>query len=531
MAPLLALLALLPALASAQHARTFTVRNSCSQTLWPSFAGSAKLDQPDIWELGAGQTTVFNVPDNYPGMRLWARTGCVASASSSNGLKCSSGDDLPSTLAEFTLSTTGSWTLDFYDISLVDGFNVPLAITPSRTDCHAPKCAANINAICPPQMRSHVDGDGVNHACAGACLSGFGDELWGNRDCCTGAYGDDAALCGISGVDFYHVFKDNCPDSYAYAYDEQSGAALYACDTKSGAPDYDIEFCPGNSDFTGVVNAPLKYANDFASVHNKATTWSQSFTIRPSPTLPAGVSAPTAAVTTAATSSTPVATPSAVAAASATPTSDAAASTAAAAATSDIASSPVSDASSAVPTSVVVVPTAAPSGVPVSDPAAPAASDAAPASDVASVIVGSPVATDAPTAPVAAASAAAGSDAAAAASGSPVAAASDAPAAASDSPVVTASDAPAVASDAPVVAASDAPAAASDSPVVAASAAPVLAAAGSPAAAAASVIAAVPTSPAAAGGIPAPAQGKPAHKHHKCHSRPARPARRTARKF
>ncbi|WOO81660.1 Thaumatin-like protein 1 [Vanrija pseudolonga] len=524
MAPLLALLALLPALASAQHARTFTVRNSCSQTLWPSFAGSAKLDQPSIWELGAGQTTVFNVPDNYPGMRLWARTGCVASASSSNGLKCTSGDDLPSTLAEFTLSTTGSWTLDFYDISLVDGFNVPIAITPSRTDCHAPKCAANINAICPPQMRSHVDSDGVNHACAGACLSGFGDELWGNRDCCTGAYGADAALCGISGVDFYHVFKDNCPDSYAYAYDEQSGAALYACDTKQGAPDYDIEFCPGNADFTGVVNAPLKYANDFASVHNKATTWSQSFTIRPSPTLPAGVSAPTAAATTAAASSSAVATPSAVPVPSAAPTSDAAASTAAAA-PSEIASSAVSDASPAVPTSVVVVPTAAPSDVPVSAPAAPAASDAA---SPASVIIGTPVASDAPSVRVSSAAAsAADSDAPAATSDSPVAAVSDAPAAASGSPVVTASDAPAIASEAPVVAASGAAAtAASDTPVVAASDSPVLAAAsGSPAAAAASVIAGATTA-SAAGGVAAPAQSKPAtshaHKHHKCHSRPAR---------
>ncbi|KAL1410725.1 hypothetical protein Q8F55_001667 [Vanrija albida] len=402
--PLLALLALLPALAAAQHARTFTVRNSCAQTLWPSFAGSAKLEQPPVWELPAGETTAFSVPDNYPGMRLWARTGCVP-APTSTGLQCASGDDLPSTLAEFTLSTTGDWTLDFYDISLVDGFNVPMAITPSRADCHAPRCAANINAVCPPQMRSHVDAAGVNHACAGACLSGFGDELWGNRDCCTGAYGADAALCGISGVDFYHVFKDACPDSYAYAYDEQSGAALYACDTRNGAPDYDIEFCPAGSGFAGVVDAPLKYANDFAKVSNKATTWSQTFTVRPSPTL-AGA---TAAVTTAAASSTGAVASSAAAPSvpepSAAPTSAAEAT----AALSDIASSPT-----AAP-SLAATPSPASDLPAVSDTAAPTASDVISAVDVASGT------------PAVATGAAAPSDAPATPSDAPVAAPSDVP--------------------------------------------------------------------------------------------------------
>ena len=35
--------------------------------------------------------------------------------------------------------------------------------------------------------------------------------------------------------------EDNCPNSYAYAYDESSGTALWTCDK---AADYTITFCP-----------------------------------------------------------------------------------------------------------------------------------------------------------------------------------------------------------------------------------------------------------------------------------------------
>ena len=38
--------------------------------------------------------------------------------------------------------------------------------------------------------------------------------------------------------------EDACRDSYAYAYDEQSGTALWTCD-KNLAADYTITFCPG----------------------------------------------------------------------------------------------------------------------------------------------------------------------------------------------------------------------------------------------------------------------------------------------
>lgn len=37
--------------------------------------------------------------------------------------------------------------------------------------------------------------------------------------------------------------EDNCPDAYAYAYDESSGTALWTCDSGLNA-DYTLTFCP-----------------------------------------------------------------------------------------------------------------------------------------------------------------------------------------------------------------------------------------------------------------------------------------------
>ena len=42
----------------------------------------------------------------------------------------------------------------------------------------------------------------------------------------------------------YDIFaENNCPNAYAYAYDESSGTALWTCDSNLRA-DYTVTFCP-----------------------------------------------------------------------------------------------------------------------------------------------------------------------------------------------------------------------------------------------------------------------------------------------
>jgi hypothetical protein len=38
-------------------------------------------------------------------------------------------------------------------------------------------------------------------------------------------------------------FKTNCPNAYAYAYDEASQSALFTCPSSKNA-DYTVTFCP-----------------------------------------------------------------------------------------------------------------------------------------------------------------------------------------------------------------------------------------------------------------------------------------------
>jgi len=81
------------------------------------------------------QRTV-SIPDGWGG-RFWARTGCnfdgsgqgpCATGDCGNKLECNGAGGVPPvTLAEITLNGDGG--KDFYDISLVDGFNVPARVS------------------------------------------------------------------------------------------------------------------------------------------------------------------------------------------------------------------------------------------------------------------------------------------------------------------------------------------------------------------------------------------------------------------
>ncbi|KAI9634241.1 thaumatin family-domain-containing protein [Dioszegia hungarica] len=281
--------------------RKITVTNRCPSTVWPALLtpsdiGSPIPSHPAGWELPSGDSTSFDVAPNWTAGRIWARTGCVnqggqlrcltgqCEPKSAGSLECSGGGEAPATLAEFTLAPNGQ---DNYDISLVDGFNVPMIILPTAPDCPKPDCPVNINAKCPGVLRTGLDQNGANLGCVSSCIRGFGQEKFGNRACCSGGY-NDPALCAICGVDFYNVFKVHCPNAYAYAYDEKSGSALFTCPSSSSS-DYEIVFCPGGSDYIGPKSASVEYDNDRAACANKVNSGPQQFAVGPSPTQGASI--------------------------------------------------------------------------------------------------------------------------------------------------------------------------------------------------------------------------------------------------
>ncbi|KAK9906012.1 hypothetical protein M0R45_000137 [Rubus argutus] len=238
---LLSLLVVTVVISGAQSA-TFTFTNNCPFTVWPGTetgGGGAQLSTTGF-ELASGASLSVDVPAPWSG-RFWGRTQCSADASGK--FTCASGDCgsgqvacngaggiPPASLVELTLAANGGQ--DFYDVSLVDGFNVPIQLAPQGGSggCSAASCAGNINSVCPPELAVKGSDGGVI-ACKSACLV-FNQPQY----CCTGDHGTRETC---PPTDYSMIFKSQCPQAYSYAYDDKSTS--FTC---NGGPNYLVTFCP-----------------------------------------------------------------------------------------------------------------------------------------------------------------------------------------------------------------------------------------------------------------------------------------------
>jgi hypothetical protein len=216
---------LLLAIASAANAATFTITNNCQFTVWAAAVPSGGGKQ-----LEHGQSWKVDMPAGTTGGRVWARTGCSFDGSGKGHcttgdcggvLQCTGYGQPPNTLAEFGLNKYMG--LDFFDISLVDGFNVPMDFLPAGGCAKGgPRCRADVTAQCPAQLR-------VPGGCDNPCTV-FKED----RYCCTGSAKD---TCGPT--DYSKFFKGQCPDAYSYPKDDAT--STYTC---PGGTNYNVVFCP-----------------------------------------------------------------------------------------------------------------------------------------------------------------------------------------------------------------------------------------------------------------------------------------------
>jgi len=253
--------------AKADATRTFTFVNNTSQTIWAGALANSGLTTPGNggWEMAPGSTHTVTVANNWGG-RFWGRTYCnfngTGAGTCETGdcggvLQCNGAGGIPpATLAEFTLS--GADGKDFYDVSYVDGFNVPMTITPvggaqptpgNPYWCGVAGCGVDLNANCPSALQQ-VDGSGRIVACKSACEAFNTDQY-----CCRGAY-STAATCIPSQwpVNYATYFKSNCPNSYSYAYDDPTSTF-----TDQNA-NYNITFGPAGSGGGGYSYIQNRYS-------------------------------------------------------------------------------------------------------------------------------------------------------------------------------------------------------------------------------------------------------------------------------
>ncbi|XP_031384829.1 thaumatin-like protein 1b isoform X1 [Punica granatum] len=226
------------------RSRTFTFVNKCDYTVWPGILSNSGVPTLSTtgFALQNGESRTLTAPASWGG-RFWGRTYCTQDTSTgkfscltgdcgSGELECSgSGATPPATLAEFTLDGAGG--LDFFDVSLVDGYNLPMQVVPqggSGQNCTSTGCVADLNAACPTELKvASSDGSG-GVACKSAC-----EAFQQPQYCCSGAY-NTPQTCKPSS--YSEMFKSACPRAYSYAYDDST--STFTC---AGA-DYIITFCP-----------------------------------------------------------------------------------------------------------------------------------------------------------------------------------------------------------------------------------------------------------------------------------------------
>jgi Thaumatin family len=236
-----------PPSGAAGSRRLVTFVNQMSQTIWVAAApNSATPLAATGWVLPAGQSVTITTPNNL-NTRFWGRTGCVFDSAGvghcqtgdCGGLfQCKGWGTIPATLAEVNFDAWDS--LDFYDVSMVDGSNLPMYINttsssggtvdPISSDgCVPAGCTKPV--VCPSILDVKVGSTVVG--CISACARLDTDQL-----CCRGQYSSRAACNPTTWpVDYAAVFKRAEP--YAYSYVDDDATSVFTC---KGVCDYRITF-------------------------------------------------------------------------------------------------------------------------------------------------------------------------------------------------------------------------------------------------------------------------------------------------
>ncbi|XP_052139263.1 thaumatin-like protein [Oryza glaberrima] len=126
-------LLVMAAMSLSANAATFAITNQCPYTVWPAatpVGGGVQLNPGDTWTI--------DVPAGTSSGRVWGRTGCnfnggsgsCATGDCGGALSCALSGQPPLTLVEFTLAGAagGDQDQDYYNLSVIDGFNVGISI-------------------------------------------------------------------------------------------------------------------------------------------------------------------------------------------------------------------------------------------------------------------------------------------------------------------------------------------------------------------------------------------------------------------
>ncbi|EEZ98103.1 Pathogenesis-related protein 5-like Protein [Tribolium castaneum] len=216
------------ALVTAAQAVEFEIVNNAGGPVWLGVQGNPGHEHLSNGGaiLNQGQSITLQAAEDWAG-RFWPRTWCDSNTQHcqtgdcGNKVECGgAGGAPPASLAEITLKGYGG--IDYYDVSLVDGYNLQIAMEPiggqgdgSQYSCTKCACGVNLLDICPQELKV-INSEGATIACNSACGAFNTDEY-----CCRGEHSTPETCKSTDWpVDYPAFFKSNCPDAYSYAYDD-----------------------------------------------------------------------------------------------------------------------------------------------------------------------------------------------------------------------------------------------------------------------------------------------------------------------
>jgi hypothetical protein len=236
----------LPSGAAGSNRRLVTFVNRMKETIWVAAAPNPSTPLAATgWVLPPGKSVTISTPNNL-NTRFWGRTGCVfhdgaghCQTGDCGGLfQCKGWGTIPATLAEVNFDAWDN--LDFYDVSMVDGSNLPMYINITKSSggtkdkispdgCVPAGCTKTVQ--CPNVLDVKAGGKVVG--CISACA-----RLGGDQYCCRGKYAPRSACDPAKWpVDYAAVFKRAEP--YAYSYVADDATSVFVC---KGVCDYRITF-------------------------------------------------------------------------------------------------------------------------------------------------------------------------------------------------------------------------------------------------------------------------------------------------
>uniref|UniRef100_A0A2N9EQH6 Thaumatin-like protein n=1 Tax=Fagus sylvatica TaxID=28930 RepID=A0A2N9EQH6_FAGSY len=149
------------------NAATFQIQNDCPYTVWAAASpgGGRRLDRGQSWTLQVAAGTAM--------ARIWGRTNCNFDGSGRGHcqtgdcgvLECKGWGVPPNTLAEYALNQFGN--KDFIDISLVDGFNIPMDFSPTTGSCGPTRFSKFFKQRCPDAYSYPQDDPTSTFTCPG----------------------------------------------------------------------------------------------------------------------------------------------------------------------------------------------------------------------------------------------------------------------------------------------------------------------------------------------------------------------------